>query len=370
MGRNLEDWIARTSEGQAFQKRLVEYKRQANLLGRDPNTMSSEDREILAEWVAENERYRQLSLTPGMVQQSTLLTNLSIAYRNDEYIGTRVMPVVSTGEKLTASYYKKPLENMGQAPDDEIGTSGTVKSVNEKLTTVPVALTRRALKEEIDAWTDDAADAPARELIEPTVLVADSMELVREQRIAGITGNSANYGSNTVALTSTDRWNDDSGGDPAGVVDAAKDALFPGMGPGMTIGVTNNLVYNVLRSNPVILEAYKYTKGGRVSRAQLADYFELDDILIGRARQNTANEGQTPSWSRIWPSVFAVLRVAKNPGRKNATFGVTFQSNSMLSTWFVPGDGGRGMYVTQQAYADVSVVTAVEAGFLITTPIG
>lgn len=86
--------------------------------------------------------------------------------------------------------------------------------------------------------------------------------------------------------------------------------LSTGFTPNML--VTNPVVDMALRRHPDILDLYKYTKGGLASRQQVADTLGVTKIVVGRAVQNTAKEGQTsPTMARVFGNHILLAYVAE-----------------------------------------------------------
>ena len=155
---------------------------------------------------------------------------------------------------------------------------------------------------------------------------------------------------------------------------AAKAACWTGNGPGRWVAYCGVNVYNALRNNPRVLDQVKYTGStspALVTRQGLASFFDVDELLVGMARQNTANEGAANVFTRMWDAnnSFGVVRVADRPSRRSASFGITMTQPLQTEQWFTQGDGGRGAYVTQASVATAEVVMAQLCGFLLTTVI-
>jgi hypothetical protein len=315
------------------------------------------------------------SATPGNTQTVTVLQNLSVAYQNDEYIGDRLLPVVTTteAEGLSIEYWKRTKPELFGAPDDTMTTDADANDVSASAETASVSLEKKALKAHIDVWNRNMMSNIVLELIEPTASVSEAMAFNREVRQAAILCAYANFGTNYGALSAGDRWDSVGGGDPGGAVDSAKGALWKGAGATQTIGYCSWDVYRVLKRHKQILESFKY-QGGRpmqATRAMLAEFFELDDLLVGYSRKQATNEGQaSQTYSRVWSNVFGLVRVSRTPSRRSLAFGSTFAQAPYQSTWFDQSKGGKGVQYTQIAVAEKSAVVAADAGYLITTPIG
>lgn len=363
-----KEFVARTKAGLDFEAKLRWLQDQ----------MVNPTPEFAIELKEIEDLFRQKALTPGAVSSTPVLQQLAVSYRNDDYIGLNIMPSVNTvtdlgltDGALACTYWSKTKrDTFDDGPNDAIGTDNTVNEVEESFSQTSTTLQRRALKRSVDAWTDAAADPIVRRMINPLVMIADKLALKQERRVAAIAGVNTYFGSNTAALSGADQWNSTTGGDPKGDVDAAKSACYHG-GPGRWVGACSENVYNVLKRHPTILDSFKYVRGGGfANRQMLADYFELDELYVGMAKYTSTKEGQTTqSQSAIWPDVFGVYRVAEPVGVDVVCFGVTIESPRFQSQWFVQGDGGRGSWKTQIAFADKSVVIAADAGYLYTTPI-
>src|SRR3972149_6910154 len=293
----------RTPEGVAYEKLFLATQR----LGRRP------DSKRVADVQAENAALRALAeVTPGSVHVSQVLTNLSVQYANDEFIGERVMPVIFTGDKLAQTYFTYTKTDQFSYPDDTMAARTTANELNENRSTASVALQPRALREFVDQLVLQNQDAPLHELADAPNNLLNGMQFNREVRIATAIMAQANYGTQYTSLPAGDRWDSAGGGDPGGVVDDALAAVWSGMGPGRWVLVGSLAVFNVLKRHEGILDKFKFGGGGaRFSTpAMLADFFGGDEFLVGRARQNTAHNGQTASYARIWADKLALVRVS------------------------------------------------------------
>jgi hypothetical protein len=362
IGRKAE-WVQRSREGLAFDRSLEALYQML----RNPTPEQRADLEAIS-----NE-YRQLTLTPGSVSSTPVLQNLAVMYRNDMFIGLRVMPSVTTSQlgldegALAGTYWAKTKrDSFDEGPDDEIGTRGDVQEVSESFSRTDVTLVRRALKRFVDAWAQSQADAPVLRMINPTIMVADRLALKQERRIATVVQTATSYGSNYTTLTGSDQWNSSAGGNPKAVVDAAKDACFTG-GPGRWVGTCSVNVYNTLKLHPTVLDTLKYTNSrGFATPQMLADYLELDELLVGVNRYASANEGQTTqTYARVWADKFSVNWVGNPPANDMPAWGITLETSHFQQQWFENGRGGRGGFYNQIAFGDLSVVIASDAGYLV-----
>lgn len=313
---------------------------------------------------------RVKDLKPSDVHQASVLNSMSVQYANDDYIGLRLMPAVMTGNR-SGIFYKYTKRDRFAYPDDTMATRSDANEVSEGRSTGTYSLTGRALKEFIDQTTINNQDAPLNELADAQNNVMEGLTFKQEVRIASAATTAGNYAGNTVAIGASDRWDTATGGDPINDINTALAATWMGRGPGRKVAFTSLTVWNVLKVHPRLLDLIRGNRDGMLSREMFAQWFEIDELLVGRARKDTANEGQTASYSRIWPDSFGIVRVATAPSLRNASFGFSVMEKAPVQRlWFDPKSGEEGGWYTQGSLADQQLVVAGDTGYLITTPTG
>lgn len=332
--------------------------------------LASRDPKHVAACKAANEALLRCKLVgPSTVHRDTTLSNVSIQYRNEEFIGTRLMPIVRVKEK-SADYWTYSKRDRLAGPDDALGARARANEVAENRSTATYAAKNYGLQGYVDAETLMIEDAPLNELVDVTASVNDVMDLREEERIATIMTTAANYSGNTLALSGTDRLDSTSGGNPIKLIQDAQASLWSGAGPSKTVMFMGLEVWHYMSRNPALLELFKYNSSGLLSKQDLMRFFMVDEVLIGAARHDTANEGQTASYSRIWGKQLGIVKVATAPGIRNASFGYTFRWQDKITTqWFDPSVGIAGGYYTKVAVSEDHKVVAPDTGFLYTTVI-
>lgn len=352
----------RTEKGASYERRSK--KLREGLRAKDPKVLAIKagfDAEVLA----------QKAVQPGAVHANTFLTNLSIQYANDGFIGDRLMPIVGV-DKRSDSYVTFDKRDRFNAPDDTIGPDGDAAEVTEGRGTDNYSVTDRALMNHVPVETIENQDPVFDEMLDCTESVLNGLALKREIRIAAKMTTASNFPTgNKVTLAGSDQWDSATGGDPIGAIQTASAALFNGSSPTKLVGFTSLDVFNVLVRHPAILDLFKYTRAGIMTNQQLAGLFGLDEILVGAARLDTANSGQAASYSRIWGKFFGIARVAVRPSRRSAMFGATFQLNSdpHAFNWFDPRKGKAGSNYVKIGWSDDHKIIAGDTGYLISAPI-
>lgn len=315
---------------------------------------------------------RLKDLSPGTVHSNTFLSNMSVQYANGDFIGEDLLPVVPV-DKLSNTFLIYDKRSRLAYPDDHIGARSSANELTDARNTDTYNCKDYGYKEFINLQTLANQDAPFNEMVDVTMNLMEGIAFRRELRIAALLGTSTAYGSNTTSITAGNRWTDaNSGGTIITDLQAARAALWNGRGPGKVVGFCSLDVWNAISNNTKIKDMFKYTNGDGLATTQMvAKFFRLEDILVGESRKDTANEGQSASYSRIWPDVFGMIRVADAPSLRNASFGYTmrFQGKVEITQWADPVVGTKGGIWTRAAVSEDNKVTAQDTGYLITNPI-
>jgi hypothetical protein len=307
------------------------------------------------------------AVTPAAVHVDTLLSTFSVMYANDEYIGERLMPAIPVS-KRSDKYASYPKRERFAYPDDEIGQRSSPNELDASRTTDNYSVKDYGFMNYLDLEVMANEDAPFNEMIDLVESINEGIALKREKRIATIVQASGNYGGNTANATT--KWDTaTTGGTIVADILAADAGLWSGPSPTLKLGVTTLDNWNTcIVNNPAIRDLFKYVSEGLTTTQAFARYFGLDDVLIGRPREDTANSGQTASYSRIWTTdFFAILRVAKRPTLRSLHFGSTFRMNGdpVTTQWNDPKIGKRGGVYAKVAVSEDHKVVAGDAAFFI-----
>lgn len=312
---------------------------------------------------------RQKALTPGVSHVDASISTMSVQYKNEEYIGERLMPVIPA-ENKSGTYFTYDKRAQLAYPDDALGVRGSPNEVTRARGTDTFKTNGYGYKDYVDESEADNADAPLDDLADATGGLVEAMQFRRELRVSSILTASASYGGNTAALASGARW-DVAGGNPVGDILAARNALWTGRGSSKVVAFMSLAVWTAMQQNAKLQETFKYTRDGLLQPQQWAGYFGVDELLIGAARKDNANEGQSASYGRVWGDVFGLVRVATTPSKRNASFGATFRFGDLQTAqWFDPQLGTRGGWWAKAAVDEVHKIIAPDTGFLYTTVIG
>lgn len=307
------------------------------------------------------------------VHSNTTLSNLSVQYGNDEYVGLSVMPLLTVA-KETDSILNYSKRDRLAAPDDAMGSRGQANEINETRSNDSYTCLSYGLSNFVSARTLANQDAPFDEMMDLVEALNEILALREEMRIAAIVTATGSYAStNYTSLSGASRWDTAGGGNPIKDLQTGIAAMWSGRGPSKKVGVCSLNVYQVLSRHPAILDLFKYngSSPGLATPDMMAKFFGLESLYVGAARKDTANESATASYSRIWSDSFAILRVADRASIRNASFGYTMRHGPKITqVVYEPMNGHGGGYKAQVSLSETHKVIANDAGYLIATPVG
>lgn len=303
---------------------------------------------------------------PSAVHANTILSNMSVQYANDEYIGVQLMPVTPVPKRSDAYAIYTKRDRLAY-PDDSLTSRARASEITESRSTDNYSVKDYGYSNFVSADTIENEDGAFDEMLDLQLSVDEGIAFREELRIAAVLTNTANFASgNNVTLSGTSTW-DQATSNPIKDLQAAGAALWSGRGPTRKIAYCSLDVFNVLARNPSILDLFKYVKDGLATRQQIAGFFGWDDLLIGAARQDTANSGQTASYGRIWGKYFGLVRAAQRPTLRSVQFGASFRlrGDPIATQWYDPAVGKGGGYYYRSALSEDHKVIANDAGYLI-----
>ena len=313
---------------------------------------------------ADGEGRLALDLAPDDVRITPLLNRAALYYRNDAYIAEDVCPVEMTTER-SARYQIWGRDDDLEAPEDEIGPTGSAKEVNPTLSDDTYAVRSYALKGMVSRDTE-RANPTLGYRARVTGNVRGRLMLRKEIRTADAFLNTANYpSSNRRALGGTANWDGGSAADPIDDVLYAQEQIT---GVDVTDMVMSDIVWHGAQQNDLIkaILASQYDNQGLLRRQDLGLYFGILNVRVTKAVKKTA-AGRV----RIWGSTAVWLGyVDRAPGM--LTFARSFRlsqgAGGFITKVIVNDDRGEdGVEYIRVSYAeDTAKIVAPTYGFLLT----
>lgn len=293
------------------------------------------------------------------------LLAIAIAYRNAGYIADEVLFRVMVG-KAEFKYWEYPIAETFMLPDTKVGRRSEPNVIDLTATELTDKVEDYGLDDIIPNEDIDNAPANHSPVDNATVQLTDYVMLDREKRVADLVFNTASYAAaNQITLAGVNQFSDFANSDPLGVINDALDACL--MRP--NIAVVGQEVWTKLKQHPDIIKSINGTSGdkGNATKRQVADLFELEEILVGQSRLNTAKKGQAPALSRVWGKHISLQYRNRNARTTSGlTFGYTAQQGGKVAGQMAePKIGLTGSVRVRSGEKVKEKIVASQAGYWI-----
>lgn len=302
---------------------------------------------------------------------SVPLTELSLAYRNEEYINELVAPLV-TVKKDAGKIFSYGMSNLRIV--------NTYRSVGGKPNVVETvvsssdhySLEDHVLGEFIPTEVMENYDDPLNPQMDTTEALTDRILVDKEKALADVLSATATMTRNTT-LSGTSQWNDYANSDPITDIKTAKASVRAGSGKTPNTLLVSWDVLNTLLFHPDIISFFPGapTITQDMVASALPKIFGLKDLLVGSAQYNNSNAGGTDSLADIWSKVCLVIYVEKSPRIRSRTLAFTYVREGGRQVEVLPRDTGSLELMQRKAdYVQVSdkydqVLVDVNCGYLI-----
>lgn len=256
------------------------------------------------------------------------LTAVAIAYRNPDValIADDVLPPTPVAQEFKHLLYA--LAHGFTVPDLKVGRKSVPNEVEFDATEVLSKCVDYGLDDLVPNEDIEADNQGVDPLGTATGFLTNLLNLGREIRVASLVFAQATYpAANRTVLAGNSQWSDQVNSDP---VKAIGDALdIPVIRP--NIAVFGQATWTNLRRHPKVVQAInKNNQGaGMVNRNEFAEFFELQQVLVGQGFQNTAKKGQAVTTARVWGKHAAFIYRDRAAGPQG---GVTFGFNGIFGS--------------------------------------
>lgn len=321
--------------------------------------------------------------TPGDVHVNAPLTNISVAFIQSasDFIASRVFPNIPVSKQSDRYYtYNRGDFNRDEmelrAPGTESAGSGY------SLDNTPTYFADRySVHKDIPDEVRANADAALNPDREATVFVTTKALIKREKLFVNKYFKSGVWGTDVAGAASSPsagqvlQWND-AASDPIKNVRDAKRTIRQSTGFEPNKLVLGRAVYDALVDHPDVIDRVKYGQtAGAPARGTLqaiATLFEIEEILVMNAIENTAKEGQTSSHAFIGGKHAMLCHSASAPGLMTPTAGYTFSWTGLMGNG-IEGNRIRQFRLEREGVDRVEIdmcfdlkVVAPELGYMFT----
>lgn len=284
------------------------------------------------------------------------LSNISIGYKNSFYIAEGVFPLVPV-QKQSDVYFIWDKEAWFRLRAGTRAPGTRAPRVDYGVSTASYICLNYALAKGIPDEVRDNADAPLRPDVTATNFVTDGIMLGMEDRVATLIGASGNWAS---ASNPGTQWDDDTS-DAWGDISTLCYEVEGQIGRPANTMVAGRNAWKTLRNHPDLVDRVKYQReGGKLIPADLQGWFDVERVLVGRARKDTSEEGQSASMTDVWGDFLWVGYVTPNPAIDEPSAGYCFRWGQRSVSRF-RADQEHEDVVEVEEWTD-ELITASDAG--------
>lgn len=292
----------------------------------------------------------------GDVHVNALLTNMSIGYKNEEYVADRVFPNAPVRKQSDIiPLYDRDMWLRSQAAVRAPGTLARRSGF-----TVDTTNTYFARNFAIGA----VVTAEERENADPVFnLEVDSMEwameqilLAREVEFASAAFGTGIWTTDRTGGTDFTKFSSYGSSDPIGYLRSQVRTVRQIIGRRANVVAMGEICWDRLADHPDIIERIKGAASpgspAIVSRQLLASLLELDEVVVASALQVTSEEGATETRADVIDDDMLVLYRPPRPSLKLPAGGYNFTWNALM--------GGGPQFIRRYEETDVRQ-TVIEA---------
>jgi len=257
----------------------------------------------------------------SMVHIDQALTQVSIAYRNLQYVADAVFPVVPVS-KQSNKYFIYSKDNF-RTLDDARRPGARANEIEWTLSTDTYYCEGHALAQaipdELRANADQAIDVD----VDTTEVLTDLVYLQREILVASKATDSSVI-TQSATLSGTSQWSDYTNSDPITAIEDQKATILKQIGHLPNSILVSYPVFKALRNHPKIIDRFKYSQVGVVQPDHLKSVFNVDNFYVGAAIKNLAKEGAADNLDYIWGKNALLFYRPPVAGRRTVSLGYEF----------------------------------------------
>jgi hypothetical protein len=287
------------------------------------------------------------------------------------FIALLLLPIFEVMQQ-SAQYPIIPLESLLKLEETSRAARGKYNRSDYKFDFGNYSCKENGWEEVVD---DREAALYARYFDAEEVATKRAIDIILRGQEARVAAKVFNVSNITATADVSIAWNTPSTAVPRANIYAAKMALRAATGIEPNIGACSKKVFDTVMLTAEIRDALKYTNpieigGYEAQRRILAQYFGLDNILVGGAMKDSADKGIAASLADIWDDeYFGLFRVSTGgPDLREPCLGRTFlwtgQSPQNIVTESYRDETVRGTVIRVRQDTDEAFVFT-GAGYLL-----
>lgn len=254
-----------------------------------------------------------------------LVTNVLLAYTNNDFIADMVLPSLPVKEEagkigemgtnhLRIYDSKRSLSDEGQHRMEFVYTQD--KSYMVEYYDLESYIPDRLINQAQDPF-DPKRDAG--------ISLLQALKLERENALAAAMTSTAVV-TNNVTLSGTSQFNDYVNSSPEDVIETGRNTIQLAIGREANSMIIGRKVFNTLKRHPFFLEMVKGVKviSASVLMELLKDYFEVKNVFIAKAIKISSEEGQAVTKAAVWNNDIVLFYRPDSASMFEPSFGYQF----------------------------------------------
>jgi len=252
------------------------------------------------------------------------LSNISIKYRNENFIAMDVFPEVQV-KKDSDKYFI--YDRDFRLPETARANRAESRQHSFQLSTSSYVLEEHSLHDYIsdrDAENYDLGGMRA----DVTEELTDKILLRLEKSVASLFTSTS--WSQNVSLAAAAQWSlDTTTSNPIPLMDTAATSVLEGSGLNPNFGIVPHKAMLAAKNHSSVIDRIKYTSID-ISENMLAGLFGLEKMLVPKSVIDSAAEGVSASIAPVWGDNVFVGHKASKPSIRKASAGYIFRSSKPL----------------------------------------
>lgn len=259
-----------------------------------------------------------------------LLSNVSVQYRNEEYIADKLFPTIPVS-KDTDLY--RVYDRNFKVPETKRAPKGVAREMGFEFSTSSYALAQHALKDYVGVDEEQNNDQGSLE-VDTTESLTDAIYRRRELDVAALF-TTTNWSLNVSLAAGAAFSSNTMTTDPVAVYDTGASVIIANSGKTPNFGYMPRAVFVQVKNHVAVLDRVKYTSS-EVSKAMIQALIGIGELHVAVAIQDTAAEGIAPSMSPFFSgNSFIGWKPDGGGGLKVPSCGYMFESSKPRTrSWF------------------------------------
>ena len=228
------------------------------------------------------------------------------------FVGLRVAPVFEAA-KSTGTFGRIPVEQLLQSRDTERAPGSGYSRGNFTFTTDSFSTREHGAEESVD---DNEAQNYKEYYDAEAVSLERCYDVVlrnHEKRVADLVFNATTWSGASLTTALSNEWDDAAAATPITDIEAAVRKVWTNSGMWANTLIINRHVFRNLRLCTQVKDAISASGAGMPTRLtdinveMLSKVFDIANIIVAGGAENTATEGQSAAFGKIWSDEYAMV---------------------------------------------------------------